>query len=473
MPSALTLITVPLYLEVVGVERYGILALCWVIVSYSGFLDLGLAPATTQRMAAARTNGDDVEKIFWTSVWLSLLAGLGGAAAVHFGAAFYFGSMAEVDNAFQNEIAEAIPLVAMVVPLTMLGSVLAGAIQARERFLALNALWAVGNILITLLPLLLAYLWAPTLSALIAGSLVGRFVPLPFLYWVCHRAVPLNRPRALSFRTAKNLLGFGSWMSLTALTNGVLGTIDRLAIGSTLGAAAVSAYTIPYSLISRVILIPHSLGPALFPRFASVDPAERRRLLLASIEAVAVIVTPLSIGLVAVTEVFFTLWIGASLTVIAAPLAYAFATGFWIYCIGYPAFSMIQASGQPRRVLKVLVAELLPYLLLLVIAMQTAGLIGAAVVLSLRYAAESLVVLRLAGIPLSSMRFLLAPAALTLTAAVAAAGISGLLRYVVLGALLIGALIWSAFHIPEVLRPYVNKLLAILRLPKRGASGTG
>lgn len=83
LPSALTLVTVPLYLHLVGVERYGVLALCWVFLSYSAFMDLGLGLAVARRIAKCR-EGDEEEaaKALWTAIWLSLAIGVVAGVAV-------------------------------------------------------------------------------------------------------------------------------------------------------------------------------------------------------------------------------------------------------------------------------------------------------------------------------------------------------------------------------------------------------
>ncbi len=459
LPSVLTLVTVPLYLDLVGVERYGVLTLCWVLLGYASYLDLGLGPALARSIASKQDHeGADASTYFWNSVWLSLVFGGLGAMIIYAATLLYFGGMANVSTTFRGEVAGAAPFIAAIVPVMLLGGPMGGALQGRERFLAGNLIGVLTNSLLAVLPLLLAYLWRADLAGLVVGALAARVLPVPLAFWICKQAVPLTAPEKLDPKIAKELLRFGGWMSLTALAIGILNTADRLLIGSAIGAAAVAAYAIPYGLVSRVIIIPHSLGSALFPRFAYVDEKERVRLLTSSIQAVAAIVTPMSVALLAIMEPFFTIWIGPELTPISAPVGYFLTTGFWIYCVGYPAFSMLQAMGRPDLVSKLHWAETFPYLAAIFAGAWFFGLSGAAFVVTVRFAIETLLLFRLARVPVSSVKFLVLPLALVMGSAVAAAGLSGTLRYGVLAGSLVASIVWSAFHVPDVLRPYVQKL---------------
>jgi hypothetical protein len=179
------------------------------------------------------------------------------------------------------------------------------------------------------------------------------------------------------------LLTFGGWVVLTTIANGLLQTVDRLAIGGAIGPAAVAAYAIAYGLVSRVYLIPHGLSAALLPRYAAAGDEERARLIRSSIQAVAVTTTPAIIAFVLIVEPFFNIWIGPELTGTAAPIAYVLAGGFWIYCIAHMAYTMVQATGRPDRVGKLLMAEVIPYAAVLFLGMWAFGLVGAAAAFTL------------------------------------------------------------------------------------------
>jgi len=474
IPSLLVLVTVPLYLHLVGVERYGVLTLCWVILGYANFLDLGLGFAVARGVAASGDSSEAAADIFWTGFWTSAAAGVVATLAVYIGSLLYFGSVnfgsvSDPGDSMTAEITAALPILAATVPIALLGSTVGGALQGRERFLQINMISTTTQTLVQLLPLLVAYVWTPALSTLIAAALVGRLIGLIWGGWTCKKAVPLTSVRPPSRRRVRELVTFGGWVVLATIANGILHSLDRLVIGGTIGAAAVAAYAIAYGLISRVYLIPHGLSAALLPRYAAVAEDERQRLIRGAVQAVAVTTTPVIVTLIAITEPFFNIWIGRELAAVAAPVGYVLAGGFWIYCIGHMASTMVQSTGRPDRVAKVVLAEVLPYCAALFAGIWAFGLVGAAAAFTLRVAVDFVLQVRLARIPASALRLLLLPGVLVIASVMAAASLSGTWRYLAFAALFLGSAAWSIMNMPEALRPYVERFRSML--PVRARAG--
>src|SRR5687768_6108338 len=82
-PIVVSLLTVPLYLKIVGVERYGVLSICWLILGYFGFFDLGIGRAVSQRIAKLGSGaGQEQSDTFWSG--LAMSAALSGLAVLVF-----------------------------------------------------------------------------------------------------------------------------------------------------------------------------------------------------------------------------------------------------------------------------------------------------------------------------------------------------------------------------------------------------
>ena len=75
------IVSVPLYIAQIGVERYGLITLITTIVGFSGIFDLGLGRTVINSLARVGVeNARQRREIIWTALVLNLL--LGGVSGV-------------------------------------------------------------------------------------------------------------------------------------------------------------------------------------------------------------------------------------------------------------------------------------------------------------------------------------------------------------------------------------------------------
>ena len=420
LPLGIALVTIPLYLRVVGAERYGLLSICWLLLGYFGLFDFGISRAVSQKIASLREDSDESRsETFWTGLGLTLvLAAL--AVPLTFPLAALALSFIDVpDGQLHGEVARAVPWLAAVLPVALLGALLNGVLAGRQRFGTLNLIEGAGNVLFSIVPLALAWAFGPELWLLLAGSLGARLVPVTLLAAACARAVPVGRPR---FRRemVRQLAGYGGWVSVTSVIGPLLALWDRFAIGAVLGPKAVAIYVIPFSLAYRLVMVPAALTSALFPRFAMASKEELERLSLAALTAVSVVMTPVILVSILCAGPFFNIWLGREIGPPAAEVAYILLPAIWANSLALVAMSILQGQGKPKFVAFAHLMEILPYAGLLYAGLTLFGLKGAAAASSLRMVADALLLIRLARAPLARLLPLLLPAALLAGAAATA-----------------------------------------------------
>lgn len=471
VPIAVALATIPLYIEIVGLARYGTLTLCWLILGYIGFFDLGLGLAVSHDVArstelpnASRETAD--AQTLWTAMWLSLAASMAGVLLLYILQGLYFNQVFSGSPGLRTEIEDAVLPLLCLVPILLISSVFAGALQGRREFLTLNISSVASSTLMSVLPLILASVHQPILSTLILGAVAARAVGLIILAAACARRFDLLPMRWITPPRARGMLNYGWWVSLSGLLAPLVLTLDRTVIGAISGPSAVAIYSIPAGLVSRMALLSTSLSSALFPDFSSREPAERVRLATRAVSAAAVLLTPLSVLIICFLEPLLSIWISPEVAKQSAPIGYALTFGVWVGSFSHLALTLLQASGRPDIETKLRFFEIVPFIGLLVICMRLYGTVGAAIAFSIRAALEFLVLCGLSGLGTKQIWFLLPPGAIILAAGIYATWADAAdMRFLVLA--LGSAAAWSLLRMPPELKKLLSRR-AISRLSEAG-----
>jgi O-antigen/teichoic acid export membrane protein len=233
----------------------------------------------------------------------------------------------------------------------------------------------------------MALLVSAELPMILLALVCGNGLMLLVQLLVCVRILPLERPSRPGKAEARNLVGYGAWMSATALIAPFLLLFDRLLLGSLRGPTAVAVYALAFSVLQALLLIPASLSSAMVPQVGPMkEQAEVRAFQSRCLELLNAILTPMIISAMAFSYLFFRSWIGSNLGSAVAPVAAVLLAGCWLHGIGHVASAIVIGRSRPDLLTKLLLACLLPYLALLYFATAWFGVIGAAAVWALRAA---------------------------------------------------------------------------------------
>lgn len=390
VPLVVTFVTLPFYLRAVGEERYGILAILWMLLSYFGLFDAGLSRAAAQQIAQLASARDGArERVFWTALALNLGLGSLGGLILWMSGHVLVDRLAQVSPDLSAEVVSSLGWVAFAVPITTAGAVLGGTLQGLEKFAAINGVRIMDQALNQVVPLAVALLSGPELSSLIVSVVLVRIGSAVCSFVACARYLPLRHAPRIDGARVPQLLSYGGWVSITSIVSPLLATLDRFVIGAVSGARAVTYYTVPYSLAYRIAVLPGSLCSAIFPKFSAATDAGRDALTNDAVRAVLVVVTPVVLASVLAMKAFLAWWVSPDFAEHAAGPGQIIALGLWFNSLALVPFTRLQAQGQPDIVAKFHLVELVPYLALLWLAVNAWGIIGAAAAWSLRVAADA------------------------------------------------------------------------------------
>ena len=452
IPFAVTLATLPPFLGLIGENRYGVMAIAWLLLGYFGVFDFGMSRATAQRVAQLhRASTDERSCIVWTSLIAVVTLGLVGGLLLWGIGQLIFSQLSLESEALRAELQSALPWLSLALPITFSVSVLSGALQGREQFFSLNVVQLIISSLIQLLPLAVAVAGYVALEWLIPATLAPRMLGLILFLGLCRRHVPLIAPIRFDFARLRSLLGYGGWITLSAIIGPLLAVADRLIIGKVIGTSAVTFYVIPHGLVSRGVVLAGSLSSAIFPRFSMLTVSERDDLMRSALRALAFVVTPIVFMAMWFVDPFFKVWLGSDVAHRSVPVAEILLLGLWLNSLAYVPHTRLQGEGNPKIVGLIHLAELVPYILLLWTLLSVWGIVGAATAWTIRVAVDAVLLLVLSRTAVKTYVQLLMPFAILVTSMIVVLLLpsSSTLRWVVCTALFIMTTIWAAREVPD------------------------
>jgi O-antigen/teichoic acid export membrane protein len=400
LPMLAGVLVVPGLLQMLGTERFGMLALAWVLVGYFGLLDMGLGRALTQFLA--QKDAENLPRPLQADVARSARKAMGwiGAAwclLIVVGAPL-LAPYLKLSPALQAELGKASLLLGLAVPFLMWFTCCTGVLEARSRFAAVNAVRIPSGVASFAVPWAIAH-YSVELPHLLAGLLAARVFSALVLAWISRNefdakpSTPMSAPA--SVHGLRQLLHFGGWLTVSNIVGPMLTYFDRMALAALVTMAAVAHYTIPFDVLSRLPAIPVAAFGVLFPLLSAAqknDATSTTTLsrLVWSVNRLLVACWLPGMALVALAGHWILgLWVGPEIALDSTGVWQCLAIGVAINGFAHVPYNLLQSAGKTDTIAKIHLAELLPYALFLWWALLQWGMLGAAIAWTLRVACDT------------------------------------------------------------------------------------
>jgi O-antigen/teichoic acid export membrane protein len=382
VPLLVGVFTVPVLLRTLGVERLGVLAIAWLIVGYSGLLDLGLSRSITQIVAANMSLGRSHKSLalLWTALYFSgFLSVLGTALAWGFTSPLLHAL--NVSPELREEVLVSLRVFCFSIPPVILASILLGFLTAYERFGLINAIKIPTGVLMTAGPILSVAFGSHSLVPVMSILVGARWITLMGFAWAARRVEPsiLTRPR-YEAPLLRQLLKLGTWITISSVVSPMLVYCDRFLIGSLLSLSAVAYYTTPQDTITKLLALPIAFVAVLYPYIARQDKTDRSLCVVQSQETLTqtfIMLFPVIAVVVVFSQQGMTLWLGAEFAAQSYRLLQVFAIGVLINGLAQVPATILQGIGKPEWPALIHLAELLLYIPASFFAIKYFGLLGA------------------------------------------------------------------------------------------------
>jgi O-antigen/teichoic acid export membrane protein len=394
LPMAVGLFSVPFILRGIGVERFGILSLAWIVVGYFSLFDLGIGRALTKLVADKLGAGEEnaIPPLAWTSLLLLFSFGAFGALVTILFSSRLVHGLLKIPIDLQTEALHGFYVLAASIPVVTVTAGLRGILEALQRFRLANLIRIpmsvfsfVGPLLV--LPFSHALIWV--IGVLVIGRVIGCIIHVV----ACLQVMPaLRHDFVVHLSLVWPALKLGTWMTVSNIVGPLMMYLDRFLIGSLLSVSAVAYYTAPFDLTSRLLAVPAAISAVLFPAFAASlaqNVGETRSIFTRGVKYIFLIVFPIVLVIAAFAPEGLRVWLGGTFSEHGAIVLRWLAMGTLLNCLAFVPFAMVQGAGRPDLTAKLHLVELPGYFLALYLLVRSYGIEGAAIAWTARVAVDA------------------------------------------------------------------------------------
>jgi O-antigen/teichoic acid export membrane protein len=393
-------ITTPYIVNKLGADSYGVVILLSTILGYLSFLDLGLSGALIRYLTecASVHDWERFRRILWSSlifyafislIVVTLLALIPSQSILH-----VINIPPQLHNTFT--IAFLVGIAAWVIGFLILPP--HAILWAYHRLDMTSFLVLISGALQPILTVIALFLGYGIVGVSIATLLTSVTVSTTTIWMSTrlHRSwgKPIWDPQSL-----KPLFRYGGWLTLAQVVIQVVGSLDKILIGSYLGPASVGYYSISISLPLKLWIIHGAFVSSAFPLIVSLkahsaSSAEVFHLVSRFARSILLLLSPFSLFFMFFGYTFVSAWISETyarngLFCIMLASVYSLISGF-----SHIFHALLRAWERPDLSTKVYLFTTLGYLPLLYVFIRWLGISGGALALVLFSVIELLLILR-------------------------------------------------------------------------------
>lgn len=386
-PTLAALLAIPSLINVLGLERFGLLSLGWMLVGFWGLLDFGLARAITHSVSSESNHRTIALKQVLSNRLTLLMSSLGvlWAIVLVLAAPWLATRALSVPLGLQQEVINACYWMALQIPIMLFVNARLAVLEGQHRFVKTNVLKVPFGMGMFLLPLGVSF------YSVDMGHIFAALFGLRVLYALSlFKGVWPNKPStySLSWHEIKSSLVFSGWLAVSNVVGPMLTYFDRFYISAFLGLTAVAYYTIPYDLLMRFLVLPMAIMGVFFPLLTQslskqvYDGVEQA--LLKSLNWLLWLWVPTLIVALLFAKPLLAFWLGDDTAINIWQIAQVFLVGVFINGLAMILYNLLQAQGRTDLTAKFHLLELPIYAAIFVFAIAQWQLLGAALAWVLR-----------------------------------------------------------------------------------------
>lgn len=391
LPLLFAFITIPILLNSLGTERFGLLNLIWIITGYSSFFDFGIGRSLTKIIAEKIGTNQSflIPKVFWNSLYLMLAISLIVSICLFFITPYIINNAFEIPDLLKPEATFALYGLIISLPIIISTTGVRGTLEAYQQFGIINIVRVFLGIFTFLGPVLVL-VFVDSLFWIVIFLLFIRIIAwLLYIKQVfkINNDVRNNLYSKFDFDLIRPLIRLSFWITIANIVGPIMLYSDRFFISAIISATALTYYATPYEIVTKLLLIPNALTTVLFPLFSASEannPEIAKNLFNNSVKFTFITLFPIVFLSVVFSFDAMNLWLGNKFANESFLVLQILSLGVLINALAYIPFNYLQGIGKPKIPALLNLIEFPIYILFLWFFIKMWGITGAASIWTIR-----------------------------------------------------------------------------------------
>jgi O-antigen/teichoic acid export membrane protein len=383
LPSIAALATVPLLIHALGVEGYGIVTLVGSVIGYFGVLDINLSAGAIKYLAEDHASGNRQRfaETFWFGAMFYGGLGLLGAIGIALASWWLVGRF-DVSPSLQPDTVTAFQVGGIGFMLSQAQNYLIGVPQALQRFDRSAQSEAFFGVFVNIASVVVALAGGGIVGVTAVRVAISAFNVL-YLVWLI-RGFDLGLRFIWPGKEVRaSMTSFSAYAYLSKLASTLHQHGDKLIIGALAGPVALTFYTVPATLASRILGLTYRLSSVIYPRASALAATDRmdelRKMYLGAMRHVTYI-NLVALGMIVLGgDEFLRRWVGEGFVAQGYPVLVLMTLALLVDSLTNIPSLVNDALGHPRVTGRFALGRGLIGVALVYVGVVSSGIVGAAV----------------------------------------------------------------------------------------------
>lgn len=348
-------------------------------------MDFGIGRGLT-KIVSEKIGLNQSEKIpglFWTSLFLMFIFSFLFALGFVFLIPSLINDIIKITESLKSEAIHSFYALAIAIPIVATTAALRGVLESYQKFLAINLVRIFLGVFTFLGPVIVLMITNSLFWIIIFMIIIRIIVWVIYLFQCFRLNEGFKTEVGLDFTSIKPVIKFSIWISIANIVGPLIAYSDRFLIGGMISAAAITYYSTPYEVVTKLLLIPGALVGVLFPVFSSSFlsmPELTKKLFLRGVKFIFLIIYPAVFLIVTFSFEGMQLWLGGKFALNSSLVLQFLAIGILMNCLSLIPNIFFQGTGRPHIPTLINLIELPFYLFFMWWAIKMKGIDGAAFV---------------------------------------------------------------------------------------------